>query len=146
MLRAHLFLLYSVFGCAGLHWPAQSVPLVAVDLSHGALVGTVVSWTAGEPLSIAQVTFQPDSTLSPTPPALIPLDTMARFAIPSLAPGRYRLIARALGYIPLDTTCQVEAGKVDTLIVMLDAQVAGTLQIRSVHDPFAASRPHVGQC
>jgi hypothetical protein len=68
------------------------------------------------------------------------------FVLTSLAPGEYRVAVQALGYLPLDTLCRVRAREVDTLVLMLDAAVAGGIQVRPENDSYAGARPEVGRC
>ncbi len=106
-----------------------------------------MSWQDGHSLRTAPyLVVQADSPLAPPNSAVVSVDTMGTFTVPALAPGRYRIMARAIGYLPLDTTCRVERERVDTVLLMLEAEVAGPIRVRPAHDRFATVRPRVGEC
>ena len=106
-------------------------------------MGVVVDWLDGRPLGQqASVQLHRDSGGS----HIATIDSAGSYVAADLAPGSYRISVRALGYLPADTTCVVVAGQVDTLILMLDAEVAGTIRVRPATDRYAKSRPPRGAC
>jgi hypothetical protein len=73
-------------------------------------------------------------------------DSAGKFSFSTLLPGRYRVIARAIGYLPLDTVCQVLEGKVDTLVLVLDRAIVGRISVRPLHERPAAPNHSERSC
>jgi Carboxypeptidase regulatory-like domain len=145
---AQLALTWIAVACGGSRWPTPRVPQVTPASSTGTVVGAVVAWQDGHPIEAATVELrlQTDSGLSGESPIAIRTDATGVFSMSSLLPGEYWVGTRAVGYLPLTTLCQVQAGQVDTLILMLDVQVAGPIQVRPTHDQFAKVRPRGRHC
>ncbi len=147
-LRALLALAWVAVACNCSRWPAPVLPRVTPATSTGAVVGAVVTWQNGRPIEGATVELrlQGDSSVTGATPIAIRTDATGTFSLPSLLPGEYWVGTRAIGYLPLTTLCQVEGGQVDTLILMLDVDVAGPIHVRPAHDQFAKVRPRGRHC
>jgi hypothetical protein len=143
-----LVLLASVAACSGAHWPASPLPPVPAGATRGAIVGALVDWSTGKALDgeAARIVVQARSSATAILPDTLRPRPDGSFALSSLQPGEYRIAARAIGYLSLDTLCHVEAGQVDTLVLMLDAALAGEIRARPLQDRYAKVRPGVGQC
>ena len=145
-MRAPRIALCAVVGCAVQDWPTPVLRAVTPDTTRGAIVGTVVQWSDGQPLASPQLSVQSEDASATGPSSQVAMDSGGVFAIPSLAPGKYRVVVRALGYLPIDTSCLVQGGRVDTLVLMLDVDVIGRPPLRPAHDRFARLRPRLGSC
>lgn len=94
-------------------WALASVLLlpVAARAQGGVIRGTVRD-SLGEALGYSVVALMPDDRRMLT-------DDAGRFVISGLAPGSYRLRARHLGFLPLDTTIMVGADSAPRLDLRL---------------------------
>ena len=84
----------------------------AAGAQQGTLTGTVVSATSGEPLPYSIVALLPGFPQRFT-------DQRGRFAFSGVAPGRYHLVVRQIGYEPIDTAIVVGEDSAPTLRVTL---------------------------
>src|SRR5207247_4946764 len=84
----------------------------AAAAQQGTLTGTVVSATSGEPLPYSIVALLPGFPQRFT-------DQRGRFAFSGVAPGRYHLVVRQIGYEPIDTAIVVGEDSAPTLRVTL---------------------------
>jgi hypothetical protein len=93
---------------------AEALPGIA------ALAGVVLDAETREPIAqaLVQVAERPDSRLA---------NGTGHFAFPSLAPGRYRVMVRALGYAPLRTEIEVPRdGRVRERFLLRPQAIAAT--------------------
>jgi hypothetical protein len=146
--RRALVLFASLTACAGPRWPASPLRPVPSKATRGSIIGALVDWSNGEALDgdAARIVVQARSSATSTSADTLRPRPDGGFALSSLQPGEYRIAARAVGYLPLDTLCRVQAGQVDTLVLMLDAVSAGSMRVRPLEDRYAKVRPQVGRC
>ena len=108
----------------------------------------LIRWSDGQPLGThaksVHLEIESIDGLGTSPQPV--LDSSGTYAARDLIPGRYRIAVHALGFLPVDTACQVSAGQVDTVVLMLDPAVAGTLHVRPAHDRYARVRPSGRSC
>jgi len=145
-LRAYTVFLTGLLACGRPSWPAPPPPSVTPPPQQGAIVGTVVDWLDGKPIARSPNEPRIEAQSTDARWFMPTLDTRGTYAITGLLPGHYRISVRAVGYLPLNTTCEVTGGHVDTLILMLDRAAAGPVRVRPLHDRYAKVRPGGKAC
>ena len=133
-LRVFPILAGLVLACHGSSWHTPAVPHVTPDAEMGAIVGAVIDRQSRDGIRSALVGLQSLSAVSGVAPSGIRADSAGLFSFSALLPGQYRVIARALGYLPLDTLCQVQRGQVDTLVLFLNRDIVGPIEVRPLHE------------
>jgi carboxypeptidase family protein len=128
-----------VLACHSSPWPVPAVPLVTPDSAMGAIAGAVIDRQSRDGIRSALVDLQSLSAVSGVAPSGIRADSAGLFSFSALLPGQYRVIARALGYLPLDTLCQVQRGQVDTLVLFLNRDIVGPIEVRPRHEHTATA-------
>jgi carboxypeptidase family protein len=126
-----------VLACHNSPWPVPAVPHVTPDSAMGAIVGAVIDRQSREGIRSALVDFQSLSAGGAL--RSIRADSAGLFSFSALLPGQYRVIARAPGYLPLDTLCQVQRAQVDTVVLFLNRDIVGPIEVRPRHEQTATA-------
>ena len=99
------------------------------------VTGIVLDAASGEPVAGAQVRAFHSNAVQTS-------GQDGSFSVPGLAPGKLRLLLRAIGYTPLNTTLEIGAHDPDTLRVPLTRLAVSLPELRT--DAAASSLGQTG--
>jgi hypothetical protein len=92
------------------------LPILEPSAKFAAVIGTMEEAGSTRPLRNGAIDVTSAASGNRiTGESGVPTDSLGGFALDSIAPGKYVVEARHIGYLPLERRVTLEAGRVDTL-------------------------------